>query len=110
MIQPKVNLDLGKTVEEMAVVKKETGRGAFVGYEVTGWRYMDTASWHVKVWPAERPGDWIGYTVTGGEFELKKLALPQKEAVLRLIRQWETEYQTRPHETGLSSPGHSRSV
>jgi hypothetical protein len=72
--------------------KKEIGRGAFVGYEVTGWRYMDTASWHVKVWPAERPSDWIGYTVTGGEFELKMVALPQREAVLRLIRQWETEY------------------
>jgi hypothetical protein len=72
--------------------KKETGRGAFVGYEVTGWRYMGTASWHVKVWPAERPSDWIGYTVTGGEFELKMSALPQREAVLRLIRQWENEY------------------
>jgi hypothetical protein len=72
--------------------KKETGRGTFAGYEVTGWRYMDTATWHVKVWPAERPSDWIGYTVTGGEFELKMLALPQREAVLRLIRQWETEY------------------
>ena len=72
--------------------KKEAGRGTFAGYEVTGWRYMDTSSWHVKVWPAERPSDWIGYTVTGGEFELKMLALPQKEAVLRLIRQWESEY------------------
>jgi hypothetical protein len=72
--------------------KKETGRGTFIGYEVTGWRYMDTASWHVKVWPVERPSDWIGYTVTGGEFELKMVALPQREAVLRLIRQWETEY------------------
>ena len=81
-----------KDGEKMAGLKKETGRGSFVGYEVSGWRYMDTASWHVKVWPAERPSDWIGYTVTGGEFELKKLALPQKEAVLRLIRQWESEY------------------
>ena len=72
--------------------KKETGRGTFVGYEVTGWRYKDSASWHVKVWPAKRPSDWIGYTVTGGEFELKMSALPQKEVVLRLIRQWESEY------------------
>jgi hypothetical protein len=72
--------------------KKETGRGTFVGYEVTGWRYRNTASWHVKVWPAERPSDWIGYTVTGGEFELKMVALPQKEAVLRLIREWESAY------------------
>jgi hypothetical protein len=72
--------------------KKQAARGTFVGYEVTGWRYIDTATWHVKVWPAERPSDWIGYTVTGGEFELKMLALPQREAVLRLIRRWETEH------------------
>jgi hypothetical protein len=92
VIQPKVNLGVGTTVEEMAGVKKETGRGSFAGYEVTGWRHMDTASWHIKVWPADRPSDWIGYTVTDGEFELKMLALPQKEAVLSLIRQWETEF------------------
>jgi hypothetical protein len=110
VIQPKVNLDIGKTVEEMAGLKKETGRGSFVGYEVTGWRYMDTASWHVKVWPAERPSDWIGYTVTAGKFELTMFAQTQKEAVLHLIRQWETEYQNRPHETGLSMPGDARSV
>ena len=90
-MQPEVNLEVERTVEEMAGAKKETGRGTFVGYEVTGWRYIDTASWHVKVWPAKRPSEWIGYTVTGGEFELK-VALPQREAVLRLIRQWETEY------------------
>jgi hypothetical protein len=92
VIQSKVNLGVGTTVEEMAGVKKETGRGSLVGYEVTGWRHMDTASWHIKVWPAGRPSDWIGYTVTDGEFELKMLAVPQKEAVLRLIRQWETEF------------------
>src|ERR1700691_2032948 len=107
---PKMNLDIGKTVEEMVGVKKETGRGSFVGYEVTGWRHMDTASWHVKVWPADRPSDWIGYTVTAGKFELTMFAQTQKEAVLHLIRQWETEYQNRPHETGLSLPGDARSV
>jgi len=85
--EPRRGNDGGRDVRR----KKETGRGTFVGYEVTGWRYMDTASWHVKVWPAERPSDWIGYTVTGGEFELKMSAHPHREAVLRLIRQWETE-------------------
>jgi hypothetical protein len=96
-----------KTVEEMTGLKKETGRGSFVGYEVTGWRYMNTPSWHVKVWPAERPSDWIGYTVTGGKFELKMFAQTQKEAVLHLIRQWETEY---PNSAAPSTPGNSRSV
>ena len=66
--------------------------GTFDGYEVTGWRYMDTASWHVKVWLVGRPGDWIGYTVTAGKFELNMVAQAQKEeAVLHLIRQWEAE-------------------
>ena len=72
--------------------EKVTCSGAFNGYEVTGWRYMNTASWHVKVWLAGRPGDWIGYTVTGGKFELNMLAQAQKEeAVLHLIRQWEAQ-------------------
>ncbi len=73
-------------------LKKETGRGTFAGYDVSGWRYLDSATWHVKLWPATRPSEWIGYTVTGGEFELKMLAIPQKEAVLHLIREWETVY------------------
>ena len=72
--------------------EKVTCSGTFDGYEVTGWRYMNTASWHVKVWLAGRPGDWIGYTVTAGKFELNMLAQAQKEeAVLHLIRQWEAE-------------------
>jgi hypothetical protein len=46
----------------------------------------------VKVWLAGRPGDWIGYTVTAGKFELNMLAQTQKEeAVLHLIRQWDAQ-------------------
>jgi hypothetical protein len=72
--------------------EKVSCRGTFDGYEVTGWRYIDTASWHIKVWLAGRPGDWIGYTVTAGKFELNMFAQTQKEeAVLHLIRQWEAE-------------------
>lgn len=65
--------------------------GAFGGYEMTGWRHPEDASWHVKVWLAGRPGDWIGYTVRDGAFELKVLAQPQKEAILRIIAEWEVE-------------------
>jgi hypothetical protein len=80
------------TVKEMAGVRdKVTCSGTFGGYDVTGWRYMDAASWHVKVWLSGRPGDWIGYTVTAGKFEVKMFAQAQKEAVLQLIRQWEAE-------------------
>jgi hypothetical protein len=88
-----MNVDVGRTAGTMETLKnKVSGRGTFDGYEVTGWRYMDTASWHVKVWLAGRPGDWIGYTVTAGKFELNMFAQTQKEeAVLHLIRQWEAE-------------------
>jgi hypothetical protein len=64
---------------------------AFGTYEMTGWRHLLDASWHVKVWPAGHPSDWIGYTVTGGDFELKTVAQPQKEAILRIIAEWEVE-------------------
>jgi hypothetical protein len=91
--QPKMSADLGRIAGTMEPLKnKVSGSGTFDGYEVTGWRYTDTASWHVKVWLAGRPGDWIGYTVTAGKFELNMLAQAQKEeAVLHLIRQWDAQ-------------------
>jgi hypothetical protein len=83
---------LERTVREMAESRgKVTCSGTFGGYDVTGWRYIDTASWHVKVWLAGRPSEWIGYTVTAGAFEVKMFAKAQKEAVLQLIGQWEAE-------------------
>jgi hypothetical protein len=45
-------------------------RGIVGGYEATGWRDLEDASWHVKVWPVERPSDWIAYTGAAGIFEL----------------------------------------
>jgi hypothetical protein len=80
------------TGEQMEDLKGRVIRsGAFGGYEVTGWRHQEDASWHVKVWLAGRPSDWIGYTVKGGAFELKVLAQPKKEAILRIIAEWEVE-------------------
>jgi hypothetical protein len=70
---------------------KVTRSGTFGDYEVTGWRYPEAASWKVKIWPVGRPSDWIGYTVTGGEFDSKMYAQSQKEAVVHLIGQWEAE-------------------
>jgi hypothetical protein len=66
-------------------------RGTFDGYEVAGWRHSDHPSWKVKVWLAECPRDWFGYTVTAGMFELKMFALAQREAVLHAIGAWEAE-------------------
>jgi hypothetical protein len=70
---------------------KVNRRGTLGGYEVTGWRYANDASWHVKVWPVGRPRSWIGYTVAAGVFELRIVAQAHKEAVLQVIGEWETE-------------------
>jgi hypothetical protein len=66
-----------------------TGRSIMGGYEVTGWRKLGDASWHVKVWPVGRPNGWIGYTVTAGIFELTMVAQAHREAVLQVIEGWE---------------------
>jgi hypothetical protein len=70
---------------------KVTRRSTLGGYEVTGWRYPEETSWHVKVWPVGRPRSWIGYTVAAGVFELRIVAQAHKEAVLHVIGEWETE-------------------
>jgi hypothetical protein len=70
---------------------KITRSGTLGEYRVTGWRYLEDARWHVKVWLTARPGDWMGYTVTDGEFELKTGAKTHKETVLQLITEWEAE-------------------
>jgi hypothetical protein len=66
-------------------------RGTFDGYEVAGWRDSNHPRWHVKVWLAECPHDWFGYTVTAGMFELKMFAHAQRGAVLHAIGAWEVE-------------------
>jgi hypothetical protein len=80
-----------KKASDGTMKRKVTRSGTVGSYEVTGWRYLEDLSWHVRVWLAGRPGDWIGYTVTGGVFELKIFAQPQKEAILRMIAEWEGE-------------------
>jgi hypothetical protein len=76
---------------QTSVTGKVTCRGTVGGYEVIGWRYVEDASWHVKVWPVGRPSGWIGYTVADGIFELKMVAQVHKEAVLHVIGEWEAE-------------------
>jgi hypothetical protein len=70
---------------------KVTRAGKLRGYMVTGWRYLEDNSWHVKVWQLGHPSGWVGYTVTAGRFELKVVAQGYKEAVLQLISEWEAE-------------------
>jgi Anti-sigma-28 factor, FlgM len=70
---------------------KVTRAGKLRGYMVTGWRYLEDNSWHVKVWQQGHPSSWIGYTVTAGRFEVKVVAQGHKEAALQLISEWEAE-------------------
>jgi anti-sigma28 factor (negative regulator of flagellin synthesis) len=86
-----VNKNARKRGRQTGITGKVTRRGTFGGYEVTGWRYVEDASWHVKVWPVGRPSGWIGYTVAAGIFELAMVAELHKEAVLHLIAEWETK-------------------
>jgi hypothetical protein len=83
---------------------KVTRRGTLGGYEVTGWRYPEETSWHVKVWPVGRPRSWIGYTVAAGIFELRIVAQAHKEAVLQVIGEWETEKLKPKPRRGLRRP------
>jgi hypothetical protein len=80
-----------KRARQTGIRGKVTRRSTLGGYEVTGWRYVEDATWHVKVWPVGRPSDWIGYTIAAGIFELKMVAQAHKEAVLHVIGEWEAE-------------------
>jgi hypothetical protein len=68
---------------------KVTRSGTFGDYEMIGWRYTDEAAWHVKVWLAGRPGDWIGYAVTDGHFGPGTVAESAMEAVLHTVAKWQ---------------------
>jgi hypothetical protein len=85
----KVNKRRQATIETMK--SKVTRAGKLRGYMVTGWRYLEDHSWHVKVWQLGHPSSWIGYTVTAGRFEVKVVAQGHREAVLQLIGEWEAE-------------------
>jgi hypothetical protein len=79
-----------KRARQTSITDKVTCGGIFGGYEMTGWRYIEDATWHVKVWPVSRPSGWIGYTVAAGIFELKMVAQAHNEAVLHVIGEWAT--------------------
>jgi hypothetical protein len=86
-----LKLNARNPARQTGITGKVTCRGTFGGYEVTGWRYFEDATWHVKVWPVGRPSGWIGYRVAVGIFELKILAQAHKEAVLHVICECEAD-------------------
>jgi hypothetical protein len=83
-----------KLTRQTPTGEKLTCRGTWGGYEVTGWRYHEYASWYVKVWPVGRPSGWIGYTVTAGIFELTMVAPTHRQAVLHVIGSAEPPHST----------------
>lgn len=64
-------------------------RGAFGGYEVTGWRYAEDAAWHVKAGRPSRHQHAKTYVVKDGAFDSEPAIATEKIAILRLIAQWE---------------------
>jgi hypothetical protein len=83
--------DVRKQTRSGTMKDKATRTGTFGGYEVTGWRYANDASWHVKVWRAGHPHEWMGYSMTAGVFELEAGDQAHKQAVLHAISEWEVE-------------------
>jgi hypothetical protein len=78
-----------RTIEVKPVALKIERRGVLGDYEVSGWRYVNDVSWHVKIWLAGYPRDWVGYTMTSGQCELNILNEAQRSALSQVIANWE---------------------
>jgi hypothetical protein len=64
-------------------------RGAFGGYEVTGWRYAEDPAWHVKAGRTSRHQYAKAYVVRDGAFDPEPAIAAERIAILSLIAQWE---------------------
>jgi hypothetical protein len=64
-------------------------RGAFGGYEVTGWRYAEDPAWHVKAGRTSRHQHAKAYVVRDGAFDPEPATATERIAILSLIAQWE---------------------
>ncbi len=63
-------------------------RGAFNEYEVTGWRYAEDATWHVKTRRKSHQHA-KSYVIKDGVFDPETGIANEKIAILSLIAQWE---------------------
>ena len=63
-------------------------RGALGEYEVTGWRYAEDTTWHVKARRESRDHA-KAYVVRDGAFDPETAVANEKIAILSLIAQWE---------------------
>jgi hypothetical protein len=64
-------------------------RGALGEYEVTGWRYAEGDTWHVKANRKSRHKHAKAYVVRDGAFDPETAIANEKIAILSLIAQWE---------------------
>jgi hypothetical protein len=64
-------------------------RGGRCGYQVTAWRYIEDAAWHVKAERKSRPLHAKAYVVRDGAFHPETASPAEKVAILSLIAQWE---------------------
>lgn len=64
-------------------------RGALGEYEVTGWRYAEDDTWHVKANRKNRHQPAKAYLVRDGAFDPETAIANEKIAILSLIAQWE---------------------
>jgi hypothetical protein len=77
-------------VRELPTPKSFVSRkGAFGGYEVTGWRYAGDTAWHVKTRPKSQQQHETAYVVRDGAFDPDTAIPNEKVAILSLIAQWE---------------------
>jgi hypothetical protein len=77
-------------VRELPTPKSFVSRkGAFGGYEVTGWRYAGDTAWHVKTRPKSQQQHETAYVVRDGAFDPERVIFNEKIAVLTLIAEWE---------------------
>ena len=84
-------LFVGGEGEEMLPTPRSflSRRGAFGGYEVTGWKYPEETAWHVKAGRTSRHQHAKAYVVRDGEFDREPAVATEKIAILSLIAQWE---------------------
>ena len=68
--------------------------GRHESFLVSGWRYSELAVWHITMQPPNKGKDGQSYLVVAGEFYPDSLSHAERDAVLHLITDWETEGRT----------------
>ena len=65
--------------------------GQHESYLVSGWRYSELPVWHITMQQPNKGKQGQSYLVVAGEFYPDSVSRAEREAVLHLIADWETE-------------------